>query len=180
MNTLFSNPKLKSKKNTLEALDIDSDLTGKLNKLLKSNHEHADQSEKKPLPIRNEFTIFSHTRDQESRLIPQEISKLTAEIRHEIQQLKKTQKSLSREIVQIEKQTIQSMPDKPGIYHVRFLEIILSFLRALISKTNESRTWLAAMQTKRKKRGSLFAQRKKKLGTQYSLSQELHASRNTM
>lgn len=129
---------------------------------------------------RKEFTIFSYTKDKETRRIPQEIAQLTAEIRKEIDRLKKAQKSLTSQIIEIEKHSINHTTEKPGIYHVRFLEILLSFLRAIISKTNESKTWLSAMHSKKKKRGSLFASRKKKMGTQYSLSQELQTSRNVM
>jgi hypothetical protein len=70
------------------------------------------------------------------------------------------------------------LPEKPGIYHVRFLEIIVNVLRALRAKINESSTWMQALTSKKKKRGSLFAVRAKKKGTQYSLSQELSSARS--
>ena len=137
------------------------------------------KQEKKPQQ-RLEFTVFKKEIHQEEYVIPREIKKLTEEIRREIAVIKQTNKALLSQVADIEKTTIQSLPDKPGIYHIRFLELLLSFLRTLRAKVGEAKTWLTAMQTKRKKRGSLFLTLSKKKGTQYSLSQELQATRSVM
>lgn len=131
-------------------------------------------------PQRLEFTVFKQEDYREKHLIPNEIKQLVEEIRKEIIAIKQTNKALLSQVADIEKTTIQSLPEKPGIYHIRFLELILSFLRILRAKAGEAKTWLAAMQTKRKKRGSLFLALSKKKGTQYSLSQELQTSRAVM
>lgn len=136
--------------------------------------------EKRPIRQREEFTVFKRQDHQESFIIPSEIKKLTDEIKKEIVAIKKANKSLLSQVADIEKTTVESLPVKQGIYHVRFLEIILSILKTLQVKVGEARTWLAAMQTKKKKRGSLFATLSKKKGTQYSLSHELQASRSVM
>ena len=73
---------------------------------------------------------------------------------------------------------MQSIGKKPGVYHVRYLELLLSFLQGVKAKVGEAKTWLMAIQSKRAKRGSAFAVRSKKQGTQYSLSQELSTARN--
>jgi hypothetical protein len=70
------------------------------------------------------------------------------------------------------------MPEKLGVYHVRFLEIILKILQSIKLKINESGTWLEAMRSKRAKRGSAFMANSKKKGTQYSMSQELTLTRS--
>lgn len=129
---------------------------------------------------RLEFTVFKHEDYQEKHIIPNEIKQLVEEIRKEITAIKRTNKALLSQVVDIEKTTLQSLSEKPGIYHIRFLELLLSFLRTLRAKVGEAKTWLAAMQTKRKKRGSLFLALSKKKGTQYSLSQELQSSRAVM
>jgi len=85
---------------------------------------------------------------------------------------------LAHEVVEVEKHAIQSLPEKPGVYHVRFLELLSSFLQGLTTKVSEAKNWMAAMHTKKAKRGSLFAVRSKKQGTQYSLSQELQSARS--
>lgn len=130
------------------------------------------------LPQRKEFTIFNSQDYKESHLIPKQVEKLSEDIRKEIVLIKKSNKSLIAEVVEIEKHTVQHLPKKSGIYHVRFLEAILSFLKILHAKVGEAKTWLSAMQTRKKKRGSLFAARSKQKGTQYSLSQELATARS--
>jgi hypothetical protein len=143
-------------------------------------HQPLWQKREEKLPQRLEFTVFRNEDYEEKYVIPQEIKRLTEEIRKEIAAIKQSNKALLSQVADIEKTTLQSLPDKPGIYHVRFLEILLSFLRNLRAKVGEAKTWLAAMQTKRKKRGSLFLALSKKKGTQYSLSQELQTARGVM
>ncbi|MDO9027792.1 MAG: DUF5660 domain-containing protein, partial [Candidatus Roizmanbacteria bacterium] len=95
-----------------------------------------------------------------------------------IEMIKRADASLLNDIRDVEKLTINDLPEKPGIYHIRFLELVLSILRTLRAKVGESKTWLQALMSKKKKRGSLFVVRSKKQGTQYSLSQELQSSRS--
>jgi hypothetical protein len=139
-----------------------------------------NQAKKEKLPQRLEFTVFKHEDYNEKHVIPNEINYLIKEIRKEIIIIKNSNKTLINQIDDIEKTTLQSLPDKPGIYHIRFLELLLSFLKVLKAKVGEAKTWLAAMQSKKKKRGSLFMVLSKKKGTQYSLSQELQSTRAIM
>lgn len=127
---------------------------------------------------RREFSLFNYNEYYEKELIKKEIKALTEQIKREIDILKKADASLLNDIKDIQNMSLNEMSEKPGIYHVRFLEVVLRILRTLREKVGESRTWLQAMTSKRKKRGSLFANLSKKKGTQYSLSQELQASRS--
>jgi len=122
-------------------------------------------------------TLFSFREQEEGRQI-NEIKELIQAIRREVQEIKQADASLLHEVKDIEKLTIDSMPEKPGIYHVRFLEIVLKVLRSLRLKIGESNTWMQALVSKKAKRGSAFARRSKKSGTQYSLSQEHQVTRN--
>jgi hypothetical protein len=99
-------------------------------------------------------------------------------IDQEIEAIKRANSALAAEVKDIEKLTITSANEKPGIYHIRFLELMLSFLQSLRSKISYSSTWLQAMQSKKKKRGSLFASLSKKRGTQYSMSEEIKMTRS--
>lgn len=136
-----------------------------------------NEQKKGPLPQRKEFSVFNYQEYYERELVKKQIKELTEQIKKEIELLKKADKTLLAEVKDVEKLSIETLPDKPGIYHIRFLEIVLSILRTLRAKIGESRTWLAAMMTKKKKRGSLFSSLSKKKGTQYSLSQELQSAR---
>lgn len=135
-----------------------------------------NQENKPQIPFRRtEYrTLFDAQKEQEMRVIKE----LTEQIKHEIELIKKANTALVQEVKDIENLTVQELPEKPGIYHIRFLEVVLSLLRTLKAKITESNTWLEAMQSKKKKQGSLFASLSKKKGTQYSLSQELSNARS--
>ena len=127
---------------------------------------------------RREFSIFDYQQYYEKEIIKKEISQLTDQIKKELESIKKADASLLQDVKDVQRLALESTPDNPGIYHIRFFEIILSILRTLRVKIGESRTWLAAMVSKKKKRGSLFSFRSKKQGTLYSLSQELQSARS--
>lgn len=137
-----------------------------------------DKEQKHPQKHKQEFKLFNYTEYYENELVKRQIKELTEQIKKEIELLKKADASLLNEIRDIEKISLSALPEKPGIYHVRFLEIILSILKTLRSKIGESKTWMQALLSKKKKRGSLFMSRSKKQGTQYSLSQELSNARS--
>ncbi|MBI3620033.1 hypothetical protein HY214_02725 [Candidatus Roizmanbacteria bacterium] len=133
---------------------------------------------KPPEKKKKEFSLFNYQNYYEKELIKKEIKELAEIIKREIALIKKADASLLNSVKDVEKLTIDTLPEKPGVYHLRFLEAVLNLLRVLRAKIGESRTWLQAMISKRKKRGSLFANLSKKKGTQYSLSQELQATRS--
>jgi len=133
--------------------------------------------EKKPLKKRQEFSIFNYQNYYEKEIVRKQIKELSAQIHKEIEMLKKADASLQKDVREVEKIVLDEVPDKPGIYHVRFLEIILGMLRHMRENMGESKTWLQAMISRKKKRGSLFASLSKKKGTQYSLSNELQTAR---
>ncbi len=127
---------------------------------------------------KQEFKVFNYQEYYERQKIKEEIKQLTELIKKEVEMLKKTDESFLNKVNDIQKLTVETLPEKPGIYHVRFLEIILSILKTIRMKVSESCTWLEAMKTKKKKRGSLFATLSKKKGTQYSLSTEIQTARS--
>jgi len=136
------------------------------------------QAKKKEKVKKQQFKVFNYQEYSETTLIKKQITELTAQIKKEIEALKKQGSEFNKELNEVEKIALQDLPEKPGIYHVRFLEVILNFIRHLRARVGESKTWMDAMITRKKKRGSLFAVRSRKMGTQYSLSQELQSARS--
>jgi len=132
---------------------------------------------KKPTMNLESGTLFSRRDVEESRQI-EEIKELIQAIKQEVESIKKADKTLMDQVSDIEKLTLDSMPEKMGIYHVRFLEIVLKVLQTMRLKVGESGTWMQALMSKKKKRGSAFATRTKSKGTQYSMSEELKITRN--
>jgi len=133
---------------------------------------------KQPTKHKQEFKLFNYTEYYEKELVKRQIKELTELIKKEIELIKKADASLLNEVRDVETISINTLPEKPGIYHIRFLEIVLSILRTLRAKIGESKTWMQALISKKKKRGSLFMALSKKKGTQYSLSQELSNARS--
>jgi len=127
---------------------------------------------------RKEFTVFNSHEHYETERVTREVEELTKQIKQEVVMLKKTSAELDQNIKQVEKISLESTPEKAGIYHVRFLEIVISLLQSIREKVGDSSTWLTALISKKKKRGSLFAAHSKSKGTQYSLSQELQSARS--
>lgn len=121
--------------------------------------------------------LFNYRNIEEERQMS-EIKQLIEQIRQEVKMIKKADNALMSEVSDIEKLTIDTMPEKPGIYHVRFLEVVLKVLELLRTKISESGTWMEALKSKKAKRGSAFASNSKKKGTQYSMSQELSNARS--
>ncbi|MFA5770824.1 MAG: DUF5660 family protein [Patescibacteria group bacterium] len=127
---------------------------------------------------KKEVKIFNYQEYYESTLIKKQIAELTEAIKKEIDMIKKADASLINDVRDVENLTLNGLPEKVGIYHIRFLELVLNILRTLRAKVGESRTWMSALMSKKAKRGSAFAVRSKKSGTQYSMSQELSNSRS--
>lgn len=181
-----SKGKVYKNQNTIETLK-DSRRSDLLDQFFgNSNPDYLNQDEfgwsreaKKPVQKqRQEFSIFNYQHYYEKEIVKKEIKQLTEQVRKELELIKKADASLLQEVKDVQRITLESLPEKPGIYHIRFFEIILSILRSLRAKIGESRTWLQAMVSKKKKRGSLFSFRSKKQGTLYSLSQELQSARS--
>jgi|SRR3989339_129004 len=127
---------------------------------------------------KQEVKIFNYQEYYENTLIKKQIAELTDAIKREIDMIKKADASLINSVKDVENLTINGLPEKVGIYHIRFLELVLNILRTLRAKVGESKTWLTALMSKKAKRGSAFVVRSKKQGTQYSMSQELSNSRS--
>ncbi len=140
------------------------------NKAESNQYKH----EKKPtyMPRREFKTIWSIQQEQENRAIRQ----LLEQVKQEIKMLKQADTALLQEVKDIDKLTIDLPEGISGIYHVRFLELVISILRTIRMKVNESRSWLATFRGKSNKKG--YKALSKKKGTSYSMSQELSNSRS--
>jgi len=169
------------KNNPLESLkDLDYDgMDSYFNSEgLPQYNERDFEAKKKPVSQRKEFSVFNYQEYYERDLIKKQIKDLVELIKREIEAIKKADASLLDEVKEMQKIVLETQLEKPGIYHVRFLETVLSLLQAVRARVGESKTWLNAMVSKRKKRGSAFAAISKKKGTQFSLSQELQSARS--
>ena len=141
------------------------------------NTEGYQKTEVKPRPVKKEFKLFDSKEYQEKENTASQIKELLNEIKQEVAAIKKADSALLDKVQEAEKIAVDNMTENQGVYNIRFLELIVSYLRTLKQRIGESSTWFDALKTKRKKRGSLFANLSKKKGTQYSLSQEIQSAR---
>lgn len=134
--------------------------------------DHNKKSKKEHAPL---FRFAEH---HETNIVASEIKKYTEIIKQELAMLQRANTSLMNEVKAAHDVALNDATEQQvGVYHVRFLELVLELIRTARTKIAESGSWMQALMSKKKKRGSLFASRTKKMGTQYSLSQELQVTR---
>lgn len=125
------------------------------------------------------FDATNHRETYDRKEKISELQELLVAIRNEVTAVRAQNDELNTEMSKIEVATMQGLPENVGIYHIRFYELMLQYLRNVRTKIGEARTWLMASQAKQKaKRGSAFATRSKKQGSQFSQSMELQAARS--
>lgn len=97
----------------------------------------------------------------------------SAEIKSNIEEIKVELKQLINTIeLQVEygKIVVEQTTEKPGKYHENFFVWLLSFIKATRLKVQDSASWLAMFQSKKKQKG--YWQMFKKHGTTFGLSNE--------
>lgn len=137
-----------------------------------------EKNEKSQAPKQEKGALFRFNEHHENKIVVEKVKELTEIIKKEMEMLKRSSHELLADVKDINNMVINESDEKPGLYHIRFMELMVEFIQAVRSKISESGTWLAAMTSKRKKRGSAFMVRSKQKGTQYSLSQELQVTRS--
>ena len=108
---------------------------------------------------RQEKVVFS-AREQEVR------SKITL-LYEEVRKLAQTNVALSKEV----KIAAIQAPINPGVYHVTFVEKLISFIQNLNKNLNDATHWLSETNSKKRKR-SYYWQQVKTSQTKFMLSQE--------
>lgn len=130
----------------------------------------------RPLEIKRrspDVQLFSFRERQETIMIRDEVKKLVQQIKREILALERNQKGLLSDAARI---TMDALPEKPGIYHIRFLEWVLRTIHDLRIKVSESGNWFAMLSGKRSKMG--YHGMAKKHGTSFTMSGERSVSQS--
>ena len=104
---------------------------------------------------------------RETQEVEKRIQAILAEITQEVKRLQIQAAELSDDVKNI---TVESLPAKPGKYHVGFFEWIIVELRNIRRKVSESRMWLQVSYQKKQKRG--FWMMAKKHGNTFLFSGE--------
>lgn len=128
------------------------------------------ETEKKP--AKREATLFLYSQQKEIQRDEQNLKKETemilSKLKEQINVLEKSEKALAGDLTKIK---VERLPQKTGIYYVRYLEWLLTVVKHLRMKVDEGRTWLEAFMTRKKKKMGYWKMYKKH-GTTFGLSQE--------
>ena len=126
---------------------------------------------------RQEEEAAAKKREQEEQ---RQLDEVYKELEQEIKKYEAQQQKMDENIEKLKKLIIAERTNKykKGKYAFTVAEIGRMIMKTALVNISESNNWLEAVTTKRKKRGSLFAARSKKQGTQYSMSQELSVTRS--
>ena len=123
-----------------ETLEIREALSGELAEKEKLNAQLVQERK-----LRQAEQAISLKKQQELRL---QISVLSSEVN----QLAKTTQGLSRE-TQI---AAMQAPIEPGVYHLVFFEKLIEFIRSFREKIEDASVWIAAYNTRARKRAHTF------------------------
>lgn len=105
--------------------------------------------------------------NSKQKALEQQIGKIMQELAAEVKRLEQQTAELTGEVRAI---TVDTMPAKPGAYHLNYFEWVISMLRDLRKRINESRMWLSLWSKKKQQKGywAMF----KKHGTSFAMSDE--------
>ncbi len=115
-----------------------------------------------PAPVRPNPESMQSIRRSEDQEVKEKIEK----IRNELKALSQSVKNLRQEIAK----TVMDVPVNPGVYHVNFFEQLQSYLQAMKQEIDDSRTWLAAANNRKARKG--YWGMYKKHGTTFGMSHE--------
>ena len=113
-------------------------------------------------------TIFTYKERAEDQSIRRETAVLLDQLKKQVTLLEKSEKTLTSQITKVK---VEQLPDKNGIYYVRFFEWLLLLVRQLRAKVEEGQAWLSTF-TSRKKKKLGYWKMYKKHGTTFGLSHE--------
>lgn len=101
----------------------------------------------------------------------QETKAKVAALQEKVKELSSATQNLAKEVKIAAVQT----PVEPGVYHETFFEKLILFVKSLTKKVEDASVWLAALNSRAKKRPFYWAQVQKS-GTKFMLSGERYMS----
>lgn len=138
----------------------------------RKGEQRVSRQEIEKQPSKREATLFLYSQQKEIQRDEQNLKKETemilSKLKEQITVLEKSEKALAGDLSKIK---VERLPQKTGIYYVRYLEWLLAVVKQLRMKVDEGRTWLEAFMTRKKKKMGYWKMYKKH-GTTFGLSQE--------
>ena len=127
--------------------------------------------------LQKQMTMERVLHQEEMSLIQKKMMELKQQltaIMQEMQVISVTTPQLSKEI-QI---AAMQAPVNPGIYHLRFFEKLLDFMKAFRKNASQANSWLHAVNARGKKGGNVWGNNYKKGKGSYLLSSEHYLQRS--
>ncbi|MCR4326827.1 MAG: DUF5660 domain-containing protein [Candidatus Roizmanbacteria bacterium] len=121
-----------------------------------------------PVRVRHSEVVFNRGETMEQARIRSELQRMIEHVQEQLKALKMQDQALAHDISKL---VLEGVPEKPGMYHVRFFEFVSKLLDAVGKSLSKGKHWLDATFEKisRKK----FRGKAKTHGTSFSRSNEL-------
>lgn len=152
-------------------------LSGEIN-LASGVHKTTEKIDQKGASLDAKLSQLKSVQSQEKEVysakqkaLEQQIGKIMHELQLEVKKLEEQTSELTGEVRAV---TVATIPTKPGAYHLNYFEFVISMLRDLRKRVNESRMWLKVWANKKQQKGywAMF----KKHGTGFAMSDERSAA----
>ncbi len=137
-------------------------------------HKTTEKIDQKEVSLDSKLRQLHAVQSQEKEVysakqkaLEQQIGKIMQELQLEVKKLEQQTSELTGEVKAV---TVETIPAKPGAYHLNYFEFVISMLRDLRKRVNESRMWLKLWANRKQQKGywAMF----KKHGTNFAMSEE--------
>lgn len=105
--------------------------------------------------------------NSKEKLVQSQVANLMKELAVEVTRLQQQTAELTAEV---HAATVETLPAKPGVYHLNFFDWVIGTLRDLRKRVNESRLWLNMWTQKKRQKG--YWQQFSKHGLKFAMSDE--------
>jgi len=122
-------------------------------------------------------TRFNHRLQEERMVYLRSENESKAQIQAIQQEIQLMAKSVGELAHEVQVAAFQA-PANPGVYHKRFFQQLMSYIRSLRAKATESKNWLATQNARAGKRSHYWGQVQKS-GTKFMLSSERYMVTST-
>jgi len=139
---------------------------------VESSYKESREKIRRP---QKETLIFSRQIQEKDKNIQKETQEVLNNLKQQITLLEKSEKSLTNEISKIK---VDQIPNKTGIYYLRYFEWLIGIIKQLRMKIDESQAWLNTFNSRKKKKIGYWKMYKKH-GTSFGLSHERSLSTQT-
>jgi hypothetical protein len=142
----------------------------KMNSVLSGQREKEEK-------LRAQVSMERRLREEDQAVFMQKSQELKVQLQAIMQEVQAIAQATPKLAQELQIAAMQA-PVNPGVYHVRFFEKMLDFMKAFRKNANEASAWLHAVNSRGKKGGNVWGNNYKKGKGSYLLSAEHYLQRS--